>query len=50
VALPFGHGKWSSTNGLFVVLPKARIEITLKNARKLSISDGADASFVLELA
>jgi transposase len=27
-----------------------RIEITLENGRKLSISDGVDASFVLELA
>ena len=30
--------------------PEARIEITLENGRKLSISDGVDASFVLELA
>jgi len=28
----------------------ARIEITLENGRKLSISDGVDAGFVLELA
>ena len=32
------------------LLPEARIEITLENGRKLSISDGVDASFVLELA
>ena len=31
-------------------LSDARIEITLENGRKLSISDGADAGFVLELA
>ena len=30
--------------------PELRIEITLENGRKLSISDGVDASFVLELA
>jgi len=29
---------------------EARIEITLENGRKLSISDGVDAGFVLELA
>ena len=28
----------------------ARIEITLENGRKLSVSDGVDAGFVLELA
>ncbi len=28
----------------------ARIEITLENGRRLSVSDGADADFVLELA
>ncbi len=28
----------------------ARIEITLENGRMLSISDGVDAGFVLELA
>ncbi len=28
----------------------ARIEITLENGRRLSISDGVDAGFVLELA
>ena len=27
-----------------------RIEITLENGRKLSVSDGVDAGFVLELA
>ena len=34
------------------VLPKAgsRIEITLENGRRLSVSDGVDAGFVLELA
>lgn len=30
--------------------PDPRIEITLENGRKLSISDGVDAGFVLELA
>ena len=30
--------------------PEPRIEITLENGRKISISDGVDASFVLELA
>jgi len=30
--------------------PEARIEITLENGRKLSISNGVDAGFVLELA
>jgi|TARA_B110000971_G_C19620463_1_gene324525 transposase len=28
----------------------AQIEITLENGRKLSVSDGVDAGFVLELA
>ena len=28
----------------------SRIEITLENGRKLSVSDGVDAGFVLELA
>ena len=32
------------------ILPSARIEITLENGRKLSVSDGVDAGFVLELA
>ena len=32
------------------LLPEARIEITLENGCKLSISDGVDAGFVLELA
>jgi transposase len=32
------------------ILPVARIEITLENGRKLSVSDGVDAGFVLELA
>ena len=42
--------------GAAPVLPKskptsaAQIEITLENGRKLSISDGVDAGFVLELA
>ena len=31
-------------------LPEPRIEITLENGRKLSISDGVDAGLVLELA
>ena len=31
-------------------LPAPRIEITLENGRKLSVSDGVDAGFVLELA
>ena len=31
-------------------LSEPRIEITLENGRKLSISDGVDAGFVLELA
>jgi transposase len=31
-------------------LPEPRIEITLENGRKLSISDGVDAGFVLALA
>ncbi len=30
--------------------PEARIEIILENGRKPSISEGVDASFVLELA
>ena len=33
-----------------VILPATRIEITLENGRRLSISEGVDASFVLELA
>jgi transposase len=28
----------------------ARIEITLENGRRISVSDGVDAGFVLELA
>jgi transposase len=32
------------------ILPAAHIEITLENGRKLSVSDGVDAGFVLELA
>jgi len=32
------------------LLPEARIEITLENGRKLSISNGVDVGFVLELA
>jgi transposase len=32
------------------ILPSAGIEITLENGRKLSVSAGADAGFVLELA
>jgi transposase len=39
--------KLNATNHL---LPEARIEITLENGRKLSISNGVDAGFVLELA
>ena len=30
--------------------PRSQIEITLENGRKLSVSDGVDAGFVLELA
>ena len=39
-------------HGSFVpsILPVAHIEITLENGRKLSVSDGVDAGFVLELA
>lgn len=33
-----------------VILPAPRIEITLENGRRLSVSDGVDARFVLELA
>lgn len=33
-----------------VTLPAPRIEITLENGRRLSVSDGVDAGFVLELA
>lgn len=33
-----------------VILPAPRIEITLENGRRLSVSDGVDAGFVLELA
>jgi transposase len=32
------------------LLAEARIEITLENGRKLSISDGVDVGFDLELA
>jgi transposase len=32
------------------ILPVPHIEITLENGRRLSISDGVDAGFVLELA
>jgi len=32
------------------LLPEARIEITLENGRKLSISNGVNVGFVLELA
>lgn len=32
------------------ILPVPHIEITLENGRKLSVSDGVDAGFVLELA
>lgn len=31
-------------------IPAAQIEITLENGRKLSVHDGVDAGFVLELA
>ena len=37
-------------NDIDHLLPEARIEITIENGRKLSISDGVDAGFVLELA
>jgi transposase len=37
-------------NDIDHLLPEARIEITLENGRKLSISNGVDAGFVLELA
>ena len=37
-------------NDIDHLLPETRIEITLENGRKLSISDGVDAGFVLELA
>jgi len=37
-------------NAIDHMLPEARIEITLENGRKLSISNGVDAGFVLELA
>ena len=37
-------------NGIDPLLPEARIEITLENGRKLSISNGVDVGFVLELA
>ncbi len=37
-------------NAIDHLLPEARIEITLENGRKLSISNGVDAGFVLELA
>jgi transposase len=32
------------------ILPVPQIEITLENGRKLSVSDGVDVQFVLELA
>ena len=34
----------------FATLPAPRVEITLENGRRLSVSDGVDARFVLELA
>jgi len=37
-------------NAIDHLLPEVRIEITLENGRKLSISNGVDAGFVLELA
>ncbi len=37
-------------NDIDHLLPEARIEITLENGRRLTISDGVDAGFVLELA
>ena len=37
-------------NAIDHLLPEARIEITLENGRRLTISDGVDAGFVLELA
>ena len=33
-----------------IPISSAQIEITLENGRKLSVSDGVDAGFVLELA
>ena len=32
------------------IIPVPHVEITLENGRKLSVSDGVDAGFVLELA
>jgi transposase len=32
------------------VTPAPRVEITLENGRRLSVTDGVDAGFVLELA
>lgn len=42
----------ADTSASFVpsILPVPHIEITLENGRKLSVSDGVDAGFVLELA
>jgi len=37
-------------NNIDHLLTESRIEITLENGRKLSISGGVDAGFVLELA
>ena len=37
-------------NNIDHLLTEPRIEITLENGHKLSISDGVDAGFVLELA
>lgn len=34
----------------YATLPAPRVEITLENGRSLSVSDGVDAGFVLELA
>ena len=40
----------SKLNAIDHLLPEPRIEITLENGRKLSISNGVDVGFVLELA
>ena len=47
----FGVGKGDTPpQPSSTTLPPPRIEITLENGRKLSVSDGVDAGFVLELA
>ena len=40
----------SKLNAIDHLLPEPRIEITLENGRKLSIRNGVDVGFVLELA